>query len=378
MTRFGLIGPTYPFRGGIAHYTTLLTEHLRENHETLLISFTRQYPRWLFPGRSERDPSQFPLKSEAEFILDPINPITWRKTVKQLRSWKPEVVIIPWWVPFWSPAWSAIGRGVKRLPEKPKLIFICHNVLPHESSIIDRAALRLALSPADGYVLHAQADADRLVEIFPDAPFVTTPLPTYEGLGQDAPPISLEIPEQRPLLLFFGFVRPYKGLDVLLQALAKVVTSRGVHLLIVGEFWEDKERYQDQIRELNLEETVTIVDSYVPDEELLTYVKSSDLVVLPYRSATQSAVVQVAFAANKPVITTTVGGLPDVVEDQKTGLLVPPDDPDALAQAIERFFADELGPSFTANIQQESERFSWSHFSKKLFELIDALDNMPD
>ncbi|MCI0726025.1 MAG: glycosyltransferase, partial [Chloroflexi bacterium] len=167
MTRFGLIGPTYPFRGGIAHYTTLLARSLREQHETLFISFTRQYPGWLFPGRSDRDPSQQPLQTEVERLLDPLNPLSWRRTLGRLRVWRPEVVVLPWWVPFWAPAWAVLGRGVKRLPGRPKLLFICHNVLPHERGLPDRLALRLALAPGDGYVVHAQADAERLRRQFP-------------------------------------------------------------------------------------------------------------------------------------------------------------------------------------------------------------------
>ena len=369
MTRFGLIGPTYPFRGGIAHYTTLLAEHLRKDHETLLISFSRQYPGWLFPGQSERDPSQFPLKSEAEFILDPINPITWRKTVKQLRSWKPEVVIIPWWVPFWSPAWSAIGRGVKRLPEKPKLIFICHNVLPHESSIIDRAALRLALSPADGFIVHAKQDAKRLTREFPNKSIRVSVLPSYATLGRTHSNTQIDIPYPRPLILFFGFIRRYKGLDVLIDALALVRKERQAHLLIVGEFWDNEETYRDQIEELDLQSSVTILNQYFPDEELAVFVNAADVVVLPYRTATQSAVIQVAYGYSKPVITTDVGGLAEVVIDGKTGLIVPPEDPEALANAIERYFKEELGPTFVRNISEEHDKFGWQNISDCLFEL---------
>lgn len=369
MTRFALIGPTHPYRGGIAHYTTLLAQALRREQETLVISFSRQYPRWLFPGRSDRDPSQRPLQTEAEYLLDPLNPISWWRTLRRIDQWGADIVVIPWWVPFWAPAWAMLGRGIKRLPHPPRLLFICHNVLPHEKSLVDKVALRLALSPGDGFVVHAQADGRRLREQFPQAKIQVSPLPTYAALGQGAMSPPVDLPTDRPLLLFFGFVRHYKGLDVLLQALPMVLAKRSVHLLIVGEFWQDEDVYRSQIRQLQLESAVTIVNDYVPDEALAAYVKAATVVVLPYRSATQSAVVQVAFGQGRPVITTNVGGLTEVVADGRTGLIVPPEHPQALALAINHFFDQELGPKFEENIQQEKERFSWQRLIDQLLTL---------
>jgi glycosyltransferase involved in cell wall biosynthesis len=371
MTRFALIGPTHPYRGGIAHYTTLLAQALRQEQETLLISFSRQYPRWLFPGRSDRDPSRRPLQTEAEYLLEPLNPISWGRTLRRNDQRQADIVVIPWWVPFWAPAWAMLGRGIKRLPQPPRLLFICHNVLPHEKSLLDKAALRLALAPGDGFIVHAQADGRRLREQFPEAKIRVSPLPTYAALGQGLTSLPVDLPSDRPLLLFFGFVRHYKGLDVLLQALPLFLAKRPVYFLVVGEFWEDEAGYRSQIKRLQLESAVTIVNDYVPDEALAAYVKAATVVVLPYRSATQSAVVQVAFGQGRPVITTDVGGLAEVVADGRTGLIVPPEDPEALARAINQFFDQELGPEFEENIQQEKERFSWQKLIHTLTQLQD-------
>jgi glycosyltransferase involved in cell wall biosynthesis len=370
MHRFCLIGPTYPYRGGIAHYTTLLARELRKDNETLLISFSRQYPRFLFPGRSDRDPSQQPLREEAEYLLDPLNPLTWRRTVRRVDQWQAEVVIIPWWVSYWAPAWSVIGRCIKRLKKRPKLVFVCHNVLPHEDSAVDRLAARAALAPAGGFIVHGRNDAEQLREIFPRANIRVTPHPTYAPLGEASavpPPVSL--PDDQPVILFCGFVRPYKGLDILLAAMPGVLARRDVRLLVAGEFWESEKEYRAQIGRLGIEEQVTIVDRYMTNEELTACIQAADVVVLPYRSATQSGIVQLAYGLGRSVITTDVGGLPDVVDDGRTGLIVPAEDPEALAVAIDRYFAEDLRPVFESNIAEQSARFEW----RRLVEEIEAL-----
>ncbi len=266
MNRFCLIGPTYPYRGGIAHYTTFLARRLSKTNDTLLISFSRQYPRWFFPGKDDKDPSVNPLKADAEFLLNPLSPLSWRRTIKRIESWGADAVIIPWWVPFWAPAWSVVGRGVKNNSSELKLIFICHNVLPHERSLLDKLALRTSLSPADGFIVHAQADADKLRKEFPTKKIRVSPLPTYAGLGGDSTFLLNDLPKDRPLLLFFGFVRPYKGLDILIDALALVRQQLDVHLVVAGEFWDDESKYINQVNNLGLNADVSIINRYLPDE----------------------------------------------------------------------------------------------------------------
>jgi len=374
MLRFCLIGPTYPYRGGIAHYTTLLAQHLRHEHETLLLSFSRQYPRWLFPGKSDKDPSKQPLRTEAEYLLDPLNPISWWHTLRRIREWKPDVVVIPWWVPFWAPAWAALGRGIKRLPERPRLLFICHNVLPHEQGRLSQFLLpfllKLALAPGDGFIVHSEADREILHCFFSQAKILVSSMPTYQALGQSKRvALPVDLPKDRPILLFCGFVRPYKGLDILLEAMPLALAKRPLHLLIAGEFWDEAKEYRAQIDRLALQDAVTIIDEYIPDEVLAACMDRADVVILPYRSATQSAIIQLAFGHGKPVITTDVGGLGEVVEDGRTGLVVSPEDPPALAEAIDRYFDEELGPVFVERIWVGNNRFSWNHLLDTLLEL---------
>lgn len=374
--RLCLVGPTYPYRGGIAHYTTLLARHLRnsDEHELLFISFSRQYPGWLYRGRTDRDPSRHPLQAEAEYLLNPLHPLSWWRTLRRIGRWTPDAVVLPWWVPFWAPVWAALGRGIRRLPGDPRLLFICHNVLPHEQGALGRlfmpAVVRHTLSPGDGFIVHARSSAERLEGILPEARYRVTPHPSYAALGREkGGALPVAVPRDRPLLLFAGFVRPYKGLDVLLQALPEVLARRPAHLLVAGEFWQGVKGYRKQMAALGIAGAVTLLDAYLPDEQLSACVAAADVVVLPYRSATQSGVVQLAFGHGRPVITSDVDGLRDVVDHEQTGLLVPPEDPAALAAAINRFFDEDLGDAMRANIETQAGRFSWDRLLAALLEL---------
>jgi glycosyltransferase involved in cell wall biosynthesis len=371
--RYCLIGPTYPYRGGIAHYTTLLAQQLRRDHEVLLLSFSRQYPAWLFPGESDKDPSKRPLQTEAEYILNPLNPVSWGRTLRRMRQWQPDVVIMQWWHPYFAPVWSMISRAVKRMKPACHLVFICHNVLPHErgsrlGQMVQPVAIKLALAKADRFLVHSQADGRLLNSFFPRAAYQVTPLPTYGALGASIQSdLPIVLPDDRPILLFCGFIRPYKGLDILLDALALVVQERPLHLLVAGEFWQGgKDQYRAQIKRLNLDDAVTLLDQYIPDEWLSRFMEQANVVVLPYRSATQSGIIQLAFGYNRPVITTNVGGLSEAVRHNHTGLVVPPEEPHALAQAIICFFEEELEAVFTRNIEEENGRFSWNHLVQAL------------
>lgn len=331
-----VIGPTYPFRGGIAHHTTLLVRHLREaGHEVLFLSFTRQYPRFLY-GRDDKDPSESPLQTETEYLLDSVNPLTWVRALRRVRVFAPAQVIMPWWVPFWAVLDGFLSWGIKKwVKPAPRLTFMCHNVLPHEESWLDVWAVRLGIGRGDDYVVHAQSEAEKLRSVFgEDTAVVVTPHPTYAELGAEASHLPVKLPDGVPLLLFCGLVRRYKGLDILLEALPLVLAERVVHLAIVGEFWDDVAVYEAQIARLGIGAHVTILNEYVADAVLAGFVRRADAVVLPYRSATQSGVVQLALGHGTAVVTTRVGGLSEAVEDGVTGVLVMPESPVALAEGV--------------------------------------------
>jgi glycosyltransferase involved in cell wall biosynthesis len=368
-----LIGPTYPFRGGIAHYTTLLCHHLRQRHQVEFVSFRRQYPDWLFPGRTDREPSQLLLTVDCERLIDPFKPWSWAQAARRIQAFMPDLLLLQWWVPFWAPVWSSI-LWLTRRQIHPQVLFIAHNVLPHEARLVDRLLARQTLGQSDALIVHSQRDRDDLLRLLPGAEVRVTVHPTYEMFAQKAPSRAaarraLDLDDEVPVLLFFGFVRPYKGLDHLIEALPAVLAHLDAHLLVAGEFWDDPAAYRERIQALGLKDRVSIVDRYIPGEEVGAYFAAADLVTLPYVDATQSGVIQIAFGFGVPVVTTTVGGLAEAVEDGVTGFLVPPRDSQALATAILRFFQEDRATSFRANIQAQQDRFSW----ERLVALIEEL-----
>lgn len=367
--RICVVGPTYPYRGGIAHYTTLLVRHLREaGHWTRLYSFTRQYPTWLFPGKTDKDTSVAPLKVDCDYVLDPVNPITWWRLYRKVRADAPDVLVLQWWVPYWTPCLTMISRWVKR-HTNIRIVFICHNVVPHEGGgALDRRLATTVLRQGDAFIVHSEQDLHRLHALLPDATVIKGQIPTYAELAHQSATTpradlrrELGVPADRPVLLFFGFVRPYKGLEYLIQAMPLVLKQLQAHLLVVGEFWQPPAFYRRFAQEFGVQESITFVNRYIPNEDLKPYFDLADVVVLPYVSATQSAVVQLAFGFGKPVITTRVGGLHEVVQDGVNGLIVPPQDEQALAAAIVRYFCQRLGEQMAGNVRQaaDAQIFSW-------------------
>jgi len=369
--RIAVVGPTYPFRGGISHYNTLLCDHLRERHEVRLFSFRRQYPRWLFPGMSDRDPSQHSIRTPNTPTLDSLNPLTWWLTAQHIVAFRPDLLILHWWVTYWALPFAVITAGVSRrgIP----VLYLCHNVFPHERKPWDRFLTRLAMSRACRFIVMAKSEEQRIKDLLPGATVYRTLLPGGIGVAEAEHSVSPEEARQqlgldpdKPVALFFGFVRPYKGLRFLLDAMPRVLAKMEMHLLVAGEFWDGKGEYQEIIERLGLGNSVTIVDRYVRNEEISVFFSAADVVVLPYVSVTQSAVVQLAFAFGKPVITTAVGDLPDVVQHRETGFVVSPGDSNALADALTCFFANGWGESMRAKILSRQPIYSWTHLGALL------------
>ena len=339
--RFGLVGPVYPHRGGIAHHTALLAGKLSGRHEVLVVSFRRQYPSILYPGATDRDPSRSKLRIPAELIIDPFNPFSWGRAAARLRAWGPDLVAVQWWVTYWAAPFARLTATLRR--SGIQTVFIVHNTLPHEERIWDRALARLALNKGSGFIVHNPKEADRLRELLPQADIVTTPLPDFDLIGAERldrleAVRRLGIELEPPLMLFFGFVRPYKGLACLLEAMHILVSGgESVNLMVAGEFWESRRSYEAMIHRLGLARNVTLVDRYIPNEEINLYFSAADALVAPHLAGTQSGAAAIALGYRLPLILTEriAGGLSD--EDRASAIIVEPGSPSALAAGIHRW-----------------------------------------
>lgn len=364
--RIALIGPVYPYRGGIAHYTAELYWALRKhNHEVLMVSFKRQYPRWLYPGRDDKDPSQRPpIAEEAHYWIDSVDPVTWLTAFWRIRRYGPDLLVVQWWTTFLAPCFLGLLYLYRRAFPGFPVLALCHNVLPHETHWLDSMLTRAVLSLATHHVVHSREDKARLLALLPHARVRVLEFPPYRSFAslryeRAQARHLLGLDQERPVLLFFGFVRPYKGLECLIRAVHRVTRHIPVHLLVVGEFWEDKRKYVRQIQDMGLSSYVTIVDRYVPNEEVGLYFGAANVVVLPYLETSQSAVLQVAFEMGVPVIASDVGGLRESVRNGVDGLLVRPGDSAALACAILRFFRERLEPEMRRHILERQGVDRW-------------------
>lgn len=371
--KVALLGPTHPYRGGIAHYTTLLARAFAKKHETRIVSFTRLYPGVFFPGASQFDASEEAILPpvEPERIVDSLNPLTWLRAGARLREFLPDILIVPWWHPFFGPALGTVARA-SRQGDAPKRIFLCHNVEPHEPTLLDRWLAGYAFGSADGFLVHARAEAGRLQARAHGRPIRVHPHPSYEIFSARQPTRSAAraaLKAEGRVLLFFGYVRAYKGLVDLLGALRLARADAWDRLYIVGEFYEPRSRYEFLLNDPLLHGKIVVVDRYLPNEEVATYFAASDVVVLPYRSATGSGIAQVAFGSGTPVIATRTGGLEDVVEEGVSGLLVEPSRPGDLARAIERFFDQDLGPGLRDGVARARGRFTWDGLVESIVSL---------
>lgn len=301
-----VIGPVFPYRGGISNFTTSLAKELvNAGHEIQVISFSRQYPKMLYPGQSDKDPSLEHEQVPAHFILDPIYPWTWIKAIQQILKFQPEVVMIQWWTTFWAPAFILISSALRK--QKRACVYIIHNVLPHKQRLPDRWFARLALSQAKACITLSPKEEARLKQLLPSVVILPSRLPVPKvnraALDRGSARQKLGLSAEQPVLIFFGLIRHYKGLSVLLDAIGRLKgTAIQPFLLVVGEFWDDDSIYQQQIERLRIESQVKIINRFVPNEELCGYIGAADAMAAPYLNGTQSAAVKTAMGYGLPIL----------------------------------------------------------------------------
>lgn len=337
--KLAVIGPVYPYRGGIAHHTTMVVRAMREaQHQVVTVSFRRQYPRWLYPGRTDRDPSRSPFQVEAEYLLDPVLPWTWWRTARYIAGLQPHLVVIQWWTTFWGPAFAVLAYMLRR--RRIPTAFIIHNVFPHERRPWDSLLVPLALRRASFHIVQSEREKHRLSSVIPNASPVVSPHPKYDmfthnRIGANEARKRLSLPEGDPVLLFFGIVRPYKGVRDLIRAVASLRhLGQRVFLLVAGELWEDRAEYERLIERLGLEEQVRLEDRYIPNEEVAAFFSAADLFVAPYTGGTQSGAMQIAVAFGMPIVATDIIAKDALIPDGIYVEQVPARSPDDLAKGI--------------------------------------------
>lgn len=365
-----LVGPSHPYRGGIAHYNSRLYGALAATRQVTLMGFTRLYPERWFPGSSQLDNSAIAFEVPAERILDPLNPLSWWRAFRRIQASKAPMIVLHWWHPFFAPCMGSLAHLLRRF-SRSKIAYIVHNVLPHESVPGQRLLTRYALTAAHRLIVHSASQRNAVRALAPRAEVVVHAHPVYDqfrrrGITREAARLKLGLDGY--VLLFFGYVRRYKGLDYLLRALPEVLAATDATLIVAGEFYDPPEQYHELVRELGIDAAVRFEERYVPNEDVETYMAACDVAVFPYVAGAHSGALQVAFGCERPVICTRAGGLADVVDDGETGLIVEPRSAPALSAALLRFLELRDNVDFAGNIRVATRLLTWEHLADTLSE----------
>ena len=370
-----IVGPAYPFRGGIAHFNNALAmAYSKLDFNVQIFSFSLQYPKFLFPGKSQYENGVAPLGINIYSIINSINPFNWINIARKINNERPDYIIIRYWLPFMAPCLGTIARLVSK---KIKIIAITDNIIPHEKRIGDHILTKYFLKSCDAFVTLSKSVLKDLSQFVDTDLKVFIPHPIYDIFGDKISKKSalsnLGLSDNKKYLLFFGFIRKYKGLDLLIKALSDPrLRKLDVKLIIAGEFYDDQKEYLTLINKLDLRNQIIINSSFIPTEKVKDFFCASDLVAQTYRTATQSGVTQIAYHFERPMLVTDVGGLSEIVPNQKVGY-VTAKDPKAIADAINDFYINKKENEFVKNTIEEKKRFSWNNFVKEIESLKEIL-----
>ena len=360
-----IIGPAHPLRGGLASFDERLARQFNmEGDHATIYTFSLQYPSFLFPGTTQYSTEPAPVDIKIKVVINSINPFNWISVGRQLKKLKPDVIVVRYWLPFMGPCLGTILRIVKK-NKHTKVVCIADNIIPHEKRPGDNAFTKYFVKPIDGFITMSE-------KVLNDMPKFTTKQairiehPLYDNFGDSMPkPLArqhLQLPAEEKIILFFGFIRKYKGLDILLQAMAlPEMKNSGIKLLVAGEYYDDKKEYDEIIAKNNLHENVILKTDFIADSEVKYFMSAADFIIQPYRNATQSGVTPLAYHFEKPMLVTNVGGLPDLVPDGKVGLVAEPT-PESIASNILQLYA--LGENhFLPHLREEKKKYSWQNLT---------------
>lgn len=366
-----IIGPAWPLRGGLASFDERLARQFTEQgYDTTIYTFSLQYPDFLFPGTTQYSSEPAPVGIQIKKCINSINPLNWLIVGNELKRMKPDLVIVRYWLPLMGPCLGTILRSVKK-NKFTKVICIADNVIPHEKRFGDKPFTQYFVKPVDAFVTMSEKVRNDLFT-FTSKPAQQVVHPLYDNFGEGIPKQEarkkLSLPENEKIILFFGFIRKYKGLDLLFEAMTdERIRQSGIKLLVAGEFYEKRDEYDALISELDISSQLILRTDFIPDSEVSNYLSAADFVIQPYRNATQSGVTPLAYHFEKPMLVTNVGGLPDLVPDQKVGIVTEPD-PTSIATGILRLY--ELGENFfLPHLREEKKKYSWN-------KLVAAIEQM--
>lgn len=367
-----IIGPAHPLRGGLATFNQRLAkEFISKSYDCSIFSFSLQYPSFLFPGKTQYSNEPAPEEIKIFPVINSINPFNWIKIGNRIKKQKPDIILVRYWLPFMGPALGTILRRVRK-NKHTKIVCLADNIIPHEKRFGDKPFTKYFLKSCDAFITMSEKVMSDLKTFQKEKPVKLVQHPLYDSFGEiistEEAREKLKIKNEELIILFFGFIRNYKGLDLLLKAMAdERIKKSGIILLIAGEFYEDKKPYIDLIEKLGIKEQLILKTDFIPDSEVKYYFCAADAVIQPYRNATQSGVTPLAYYFEKPMIVTNVGGLPNLVPDGKAGIVAEPDS-DSIANAILKFYSMDAN-SFIPHLQDIKKKLSWDNLVKAIEEL---------
>jgi len=372
-----LLSTAYPYRGGIAVFTERLARAFQDAGDKVNIStFSLQYPPFLFPGKSQYSKSERPKDLEIISEVNSVNPINWLRIGFKIKRQKPDILILKYWIPFMSPCLGTISRIVKS-NNHTKIIVVVDNLIPHEKRIGDNLLNSYFVASVDGFLTMSKSVYDDLDQFDKNKKKVLGVHPLYDNFGiaktKEEALDSLKLDKRFNYMLFFGIIRKYKGLDILLEAFAdKRLQNKNLKLIVAGEFYEDEKPYLDLIEKYNLSESVILATTFIPDDEVVNYFCAADIIVQPYRNATQSGVTQIAYHFEKPMLVTDVGGLKEIVPHDKVGYVCEPTS-GSVVDAILDFYNNDKEQQFIEGVIDEKNKYSWSKMTEKIKDLYQQL-----
>ena len=367
-----IIGPAHPLRGGLASYNERLAKQfIDEGNEVTIYTFSLQYPTFIFPGTTQYYTESKPSNLTINVCINSINPFNWIKVGNNLKNEKPDLVIVRYWLPFMGPCLGFILRQIKK-NKQTKIVCIADNIIPHEKRFGDKAFTKYFVQPVDAFITMSDKVMTDLKLFAPTKPTQLVAHPLYDNFGEkvskEEARLKLGIKNEELILLFFGFIRKYKGLDLLLNAMKIIKNSKfniqNSKLLIAGEFYEDRKAYDEQIEKLDLQENLILHTDFIPDSKVKYYLCAADVVVQPYKNATQSGVTPLAYHFEKPMIVTNVGGLPSLVPNNKVGLIAEPNAESIAEKIIDYFTKGEA--YFLPHLIEEKKKFTWSKMTASI------------